>query len=250
MRDVTRAVSQPAFRRTKDLEILFSDFAGAISLKMSLSASVFRVLLVENFRAVPVEPIAAILDAFRFHQVVAVGDAHGNEQGEAFRLALIRDPRFAATVNDIIVEFGNAQYQDLMDRFVRGEDIQEDALRRAWQDTTQPQAASLEMPEVFRAVNASLLQERQLRILLGDPPIDWESIRTPGDVVGTPVCCLCSGHSSVRRGRGGDCSWNAATGVRAPLSTTKPQPSLMITCIRPPCETRSTAEMRPRHARY
>jgi hypothetical protein len=31
-----------------------------------------------------------------------------NEQGYAFRLALIRVPRFAATVNDIVVESGSA----------------------------------------------------------------------------------------------------------------------------------------------
>src|SRR5258706_3455900 len=50
--------------------------------------------------AVPVAPIAAILDAFRSDAIVALGDNHGNEQGHAFRLSLIRDPRFAAAVND------------------------------------------------------------------------------------------------------------------------------------------------------
>src|SRR5262245_23148852 len=49
--------------------------------------------------ATPVEPIAAILAAFHSCEIVAIGDNHGNEQGHAFRLALIRDPRFAATVN-------------------------------------------------------------------------------------------------------------------------------------------------------
>jgi hypothetical protein len=66
--------------------------------------------------AVPVEPIAAIVDAFRSDRIVALGDNHGNEQGHKFRLSLIRDPRFAAAVDDIVVEFGSARYQDLMDR--------------------------------------------------------------------------------------------------------------------------------------
>src|SRR5580700_9329662 len=57
--------------------------------------------------AVPIRPIPAILDAFRSHAIVALGDDHGNEQLHAFRLALIRNPRFADTVNDIVVEFGN-----------------------------------------------------------------------------------------------------------------------------------------------
>jgi hypothetical protein len=55
--------------------------------------------------ALPSDPITGILDAFRSHRMVALGEGtHGNEQGHAFRLALIRDPRFAQTVNDIVVE--------------------------------------------------------------------------------------------------------------------------------------------------
>src|SRR5688572_22061848 len=68
--------------------------------------------------AVPIDPIAAILEAFRNHNVIALGESHGNEQIHAFRLRLLRDPRFAATVTDIVVECGNARYQDMMDRFI------------------------------------------------------------------------------------------------------------------------------------
>ena len=89
--------------------------------------------------AIPREPIAAILDAFRSHSLVALGEGrHGNEQGHAFRLSLIRDSRFPAVVNDIVVEFGSASHQPVMDRFVRGEQVPEQELRLAWQDTTQP----------------------------------------------------------------------------------------------------------------
>jgi|TARA_B100000315_G_scaffold186180_1_gene175468 erythromycin esterase-like protein len=84
----------------------------------------------ERGRLRPVEPTAAILEAFQTHQVVALSEGgHGNEQSHAFRLALIRDPRFAATVDDIVVEFGNSLYQDTMDRYVQGADIPDDELR-------------------------------------------------------------------------------------------------------------------------
>ena len=53
--------------------------------------------------AAAVEAITGILDALRSHQLVALGDAHANEQVHAVRLALIRDPRFAAVVDDIVV---------------------------------------------------------------------------------------------------------------------------------------------------
>jgi hypothetical protein len=132
--------------------------------------------------ATPVEAIGGILEAFTSNQIVALTDAHGNEQAHRFLLSLIRDPRFAGTVNDIVVEFGSARYQDVIDRFVRGEDVPYETLRKVWQDTTQPSAAAdLPTHEEFfravRAVNASLPRERQLRVLLGDPPVDWDTIR-------------------------------------------------------------------------
>ena len=47
--------------------------------------------------ATPLEPIAAIIDAFRTHDIVALGEGrHNNEQGYALRLALIRDPNAAS----------------------------------------------------------------------------------------------------------------------------------------------------------
>ena len=54
------------------------------------------ILVACSRSAIRVDPISAILDAVRSHQVVALGEGlHGNNQAHAFRLALIRDPRFA-----------------------------------------------------------------------------------------------------------------------------------------------------------
>ena len=134
--------------------------------------------------AVPRAAIAAIIDAFRQHQIVGLGDAHGNQLGEAFQLALVRDPGFRAVVDDLIVESGNSRYQDLADRYVRGEEVPAEALQRIWLDTTQQQVASLEVPQLFtavRALNASAPDGRRLRILLGEPPIEWERLRTADD---------------------------------------------------------------------
>ena len=129
--------------------------------------------------AVPIDPITGILDTFRTHDVVALSEGnHGNEQGHAFRLALIREPRFAAAVNDIVVEFGNAHYQAVIDRFVQGEQVAYEELRKVWQDTTQ-RGTVWDRPiyeEFYRAVrdvNATLAVERRLRVLLGDTPTDW-----------------------------------------------------------------------------
>jgi hypothetical protein len=133
------------------------------------------------------DPTAAIIDAFRSHSVVALAEGnHGNEQAHRFRLALVRDPRFAATVNDIVVEFGNARYQDLMDRFLRGDAVPDAALRQVWQNTTQAHTIwDVPIYEEFfravRAVNQPLARECQLRVVLGDPPIDWDLVHTRED---------------------------------------------------------------------
>jgi len=134
--------------------------------------------------AVPIEAIGGIVDAFRTHRLVGLSEGpHGNIEGHRFRLSLIRDPRISAIVNDIVVEFGSARYQELMDRFVRGDTVDDEALRHVWEDTTIV-TSGWERPiykEFFhavRAVNATLPPDRQLRVLLGDPPIKWETIHT------------------------------------------------------------------------
>jgi hypothetical protein len=138
--------------------------------------------------ATPVDPIAGIIDAFRTRTVVALGEGgHGNEQAHRFRLALVRDARFAAVVNDIVVESGSARYQEVMDRFVGGGDVPRDVLVRAWRDTTQPTEIwdlpiYEELFRVVREVNTSLPRERRIRVLLGDPPVQWEAVQTIRDL--------------------------------------------------------------------
>ena len=135
----------------------------------------------------PLDAVTTIIDAFRTHPVVALSEGHGEERSHAFLLGLIRDPRFPAVANDIVVEFGNARYQDVTDRFVRGDDIADETLERVWQDTTQPHTIwDVPIYEQFfravRALNATLPGARRLRVLLGDPPIDWTTVRTLEDL--------------------------------------------------------------------
>jgi hypothetical protein len=150
-------------------------------------ASSLELLGQVGAQAVPLEPLDAIIDAFRTHQIVALGEgAHGNVPGPVFRLALLRDPRFAATVDDIVVEFGSARHQSVMNRFTRGDSVSLEELRHVWEDTTAPTPA-WDRPiyeEFFRAVrdvNRTLPEDRRIRVLLGDPPIDWDGVKSPAD---------------------------------------------------------------------
>jgi hypothetical protein len=131
----------------------------------------------------PVEPITAILDAFRTHEIVAISDSHGNVQLQTFLLSLIHDARFPAAVEDIVIETLSARYQDAIDRFVRGEDVPRDVLRKAWEDHTVPGTGTEveDMLSAVRAINASLGSDRKVRVIAGDPPIDWDNVRSRED---------------------------------------------------------------------
>jgi outer membrane protein OmpA-like peptidoglycan-associated protein len=132
--------------------------------------------------------IDLILNAFETHPLVGLseGAGHGQLDTRDFFITLVRDPRFVRSVQTIVVEFGNARYQPVMDRYLSGEAVTRDELRPVWENTTQVSGVwSLPMYERMfaevRSVNASLPASHRLRVLLGDPPIDWSAVTSPAD---------------------------------------------------------------------
>ena len=152
-------------------------------LSAVLAAAIGAQALPPRSPAVPLEPVAAIVDAFRTHSVVAVTAGHGEERGYAFMQLLIHDPRIISAIDDIVVEEGSARYQDVVDRFLRGEKVPIESLRHVWRDTTQPGLGYDKQWEEFyqtlRSINASQPAAHKVRVLLGDPPIEWENVKTP-----------------------------------------------------------------------
>jgi len=156
--------------------------AAAIALGV-LSVSMGSAQVAAPRPAAPQEPIAAIVNAFSTHEVVAISDPHGNVQMQQFLLSLVRDPRFAAAAPDIVIETLSARYQDVIDRFVRGEEVPPGVLRRAGEDhsvATNLGFQGEELLRTVRTVNASLTG-RKLRVIAGDPPIDWDNIVSEED---------------------------------------------------------------------
>ena len=129
-----------------------------------------------------------ILSAFEEHPLVGLseGAGHGQLETRDFFSTLIRDSRFPRTVRNIVIEFGNARYQHVMDRYVSGEPVSRDELRHVWEDTTQVSGVwSAQMYEQMlvevRSVNVGLPSSLRIRALLGDPPIDWRTVTSPAD---------------------------------------------------------------------
>ena len=127
--------------------------------------------------------IEAVLAAFQAHRVVAIGDAHASQEVHDLLLTMLSDPRLYEAANDIIVEFGNAFYQDTLDKFIlAGEPVSDAGLRLVWRDTTQSPNIVVDSPvyeQVYRrvrAVNWTLPADRKIRVLAGDPPFDWSTV--------------------------------------------------------------------------
>ena len=133
--------------------------------------------------------IEAVLAAFQTHRVVAIGDAHAGQEVHDLLLTMLSDPRLYGAASDIIVEFGNAFYQDTLDKFIlAGEPVSDASLRLVWRDTTQSPNIVVDSPvceQVYRrvrAVNWTLPADKKIRVLAGDPPFDWSTVTSASQI--------------------------------------------------------------------
>ncbi len=135
-----------------------------------------------------VNAVDGLLAAFETHDVVAIGEQHGiAELGHLYQ-ALLRDPRFPEIVDAVVLEYGNARYQDLVDRYMNGEDVPYQELRQVWNDAVGripggTEVMYVQLYSTLRAVNQTLPEGERIRVLLGDPPINWSSVTTLDDVL-------------------------------------------------------------------
>src|SRR5882724_11550470 len=129
--------------------------------------------------------VDAVLALYRQADIVALGERHWAKQDSDFRIRLVQDPRFVEAIDHIVIEAGDALYQDVLDRYVNGDSVPADELRRVWEDTTQPGAWDSPVYRDFlavgRQVNLQTARSRPLRVLAGDPAMDWDAIKAPAD---------------------------------------------------------------------
>ena len=132
--------------------------------------------------------VDAILVAFEKHPLVGLGDMHNMAQQEDFFVTLIRDPRFAKEVGNVVVEFGASTHQNILDRYINGGAVSYAELRSVWSDVVGwvPTITGLGYVNFFvqvRTINLSLPPEQRVRVWLGEPPIDWSKVKTREDVM-------------------------------------------------------------------
>lgn len=127
-----------------------------------------------------------VAEALRSHALVLISEHHWSVPVHEQLRRIVADPQVGALLQDIVVEFGNPLHQGVIDRYIAGEHVPIDSLRLAWRNTTQLLAWDSPLYarfyETVRAVNAGRPPGRRLRVLAGDPPIDWSRTNRADDI--------------------------------------------------------------------
>jgi Haem-binding uptake, Tiki superfamily, ChaN len=152
-----------------------------------------------------------LLKAWEQHRIVAVSEAaHRSVEDKDFLLTVIRDAEFSQRVNDIVVEFGNARLQPVLDRYMAGAAVSRAELRQVWGDTTVVNGMwdAPVYEQFFAAVrdhNQTLPANRRLRVIACDPPIDWQRVKTIEDAAPflsrDPFCASVLEREVIAKGR-------------------------------------------------
>jgi hypothetical protein len=128
-----------------------------------------------------------VLAAFDRYQVVGGFSAfHGSKGVDDFLLDLVRHPEFPSEVDDIVIECGNAFYQDVLDPYVAGEDVPFAEVQQVWRTLSQVECGfstfAEQLVSLVRRINQELPEDDKLRILAGEPPLDWSQVDSRDDL--------------------------------------------------------------------
>lgn len=130
------------------------------------------------------DPSTIILEAFEDYRVVALGENHGHVELHDWILEFLRSADAQAAIDDIVVEWGNARYQDLIDRYMEGEDVSPDSLPLVWRNTIISPNTVWDAPiyERFfrhvRDINMETGHGNGYRVVLADTPVNWDDVES------------------------------------------------------------------------
>src|SRR6266849_8813758 len=138
-----------------------------------------------NRQPKPQDATAAMIHAFDTHNIVMFGEYHGNKQEHEWLRKLVSTPEFADRVDDIVMEFGNSLYQKSVDRYIAGEDVPFEQVQKAWRNVVGLGPPPPIYGDLYKAVRETNMRRRgkqQMRVLCGDPYINWDKVKTQDDL--------------------------------------------------------------------
>jgi hypothetical protein len=152
----------------------------------SVIAVLFWLVLSPAASAAEAQPaIAEIAQQFDNHPLIMIGELHRSREIHAFLQQMLRDPVFICRADDIVVEFGNSRLQHLADTYISGGNVTQTQLQSLWRETAVPLTWNSPLYQQFyetaRDINEKHLCTHSIRVVLGDPPLDWSKIKTVKD---------------------------------------------------------------------
>jgi hypothetical protein len=136
----------------------------------------------------PADPIDYIRLALEEVPIVCLSEGgHATREPHLFLRRLLSDRSILEAVDVIILEFAAGLHQAVLDAYIRGDDVPFATLSHVWRDTGQSPMGPWDSPlyqellEVIRDANRDLPPDKKVRVVAGDPPIDWEQIQTVED---------------------------------------------------------------------
>ncbi|WP_298288990.1 hypothetical protein [uncultured Lutibacter sp.] len=133
------------------------------------------------------EGIQTIIDLFQKKPIVAIGETHGHLQLYQFLTKLVQTEGFYKNVNDILIESGNALYQETLDEYISGKDVEFSDLQKVWLNTTQSPVDPWSIDvyynflKTIRELNNLIPKNYRIRIIAADSSISWKNINTKED---------------------------------------------------------------------
>lgn len=129
-----------------------------------------------DLRIQPQPAVTSTLQLFEDYPIVAFGEMHSLQELGDFFIELVKHPDFAENVGNVVLEFGNSFFQETVDRYIAGEDVPYEKVKKAWTTliaTGGPTEVSVmygQFYEAVREVNQTLPDDKKIKIWLGDPP--------------------------------------------------------------------------------
>jgi hypothetical protein len=131
--------------------------------------------------------LEGVLELIHANRLVGRGEMHRSVTEHEFIRELVSHREFAAGC--LVIEFGNALYQELLDAYIGGEEVPPAEIRQVSLNTTQSAHQQRGDPwdaviyaELLATIRGLNRAGRCLRVLAGDPPVDWSNVENRDDL--------------------------------------------------------------------
>ncbi len=128
----------------------------------------------------PITPLNLVLEKFETYDLVSIGEIHGSNDLHQVYIQLIKNKEFQQKVDVIVLEYGNALYQETLDKYISNEDVPYKNVQKVWRNLLVSQMLSYHADQfagfvkAVREENKTLPKHKKMRVVVGGVPFDWE----------------------------------------------------------------------------